>query len=906
MFTLKKYQKNALSSLRDFLTECRSSGDVSAAFSKTLVDHGFKDSFYRDYKFTDTPYVCIRIPTGGGKTVLGTYAITTATQTYLEKQYPFVLWLVPTKIIKSQTVDALNKKQAYREHLMSYFNNDVLVVEDSNVDQIRPQDIGNKTIVVVSTIANLRVEDTADRKAMYGHREEFEGHFSKVDANLEIYSKLEKISEKDIEQQPDLSPSSIGQIKGSFANLMCLSQPLVIVDEAHNARTELTFETLQRVNPSAIIEFTATPNTSTTNGSNVLFHVSASELKAEDMIKLPIMLTEHTNGWEEAVQDSILTRERLELKAQSNGDTYIRPIVLFQAENKDKDITVEVLVKHLKTVHKVTNDELAIVTGTQRELDGIDLFAPDCKVKYVVTIDALKEGWDCSFAYVFCSVKAVTSTTAAEQLLGRVLRMPYAKRQIVEDLNRAYAHLATTNFATAANSMKDSLISMGFEQLEVDTYLRHMDDQGSLFDDNSSDSAQPASSRNKDKTPSITTEIKSDAKLNLSSLTKEETDSVSVLVDDKTGTKAVTVKGTVTDAVKKVLQSVSTESKAQLEQRVDSHNTYVKAITCNSKLGIPFKALPQLCIMFDDNLEVAEHEILTNPSWSILDHPTQLDFQIDETSKTFSVDIGGKKIVYKAADQSQTMNLDHVGGYEISDIVHFLINQVEMRDRPDRMRQFLNLTVKHIVQNSSMTTTTLHRHRYPLARALDKLIQSYHEKGIEDGYQQSLFGSEAHVETSYDITFEFKPDNYPARTNNLYDGSFQFSKHYYPIIEDLKEPSKNNKDSEFLCAQCIDSSNLVKHWVRNLDRRGDASFRLPKPDGTYFYPDFIAELENGRFAVIEYKGEPYKTNNDSAVKRQVGELWASKNSDCIFAMIYAEDECGQGIDQQIQKALNSK
>lgn len=51
-------------------------------------------------------------------------------------------------------------------------------------------------------------------------------------------------------------------------------------------------------------------------------------------------------------------------------------------------------------------------------------------------MQALKEGWDCSFTYVFCSVANIHSAKDVEQILGRVLRMPYAKRRKNEVLNR--------------------------------------------------------------------------------------------------------------------------------------------------------------------------------------------------------------------------------------------------------------------------------------------------------------------------------------------------------------------------------------------------------------------------------------------------------------------------------------
>ncbi|MBP2151609.1 hypothetical protein [Xanthobacter flavus] len=43
---------------------------------------------------------------------------------------------------------------------------------------------------------------------------------------------------------------------------------------------------------------------------------------------------------------------------------------------------------------------------------------------------------------MFCSVQNIGSATDAEQLLGRVLRMPYARRRKADALNRAYAHVS--------------------------------------------------------------------------------------------------------------------------------------------------------------------------------------------------------------------------------------------------------------------------------------------------------------------------------------------------------------------------------------------------------------------------------------------------------------------------------
>src|SRR3546814_2940882 len=89
-----------------------------------------------------------------------------------------------------------------------------------------------------------------------------------------------------------------------------------------------------RVNPSAIVEFTATPRFD----SNILHSVTAQELKQEEMIKLPIILSEN-DSWQNAVNGAVAARASLAETAEADRD-YIRPIVLFQAQQRDQEVTV--------------------------------------------------------------------------------------------------------------------------------------------------------------------------------------------------------------------------------------------------------------------------------------------------------------------------------------------------------------------------------------------------------------------------------------------------------------------------------------------------------------------------------------------------------------------------------------
>lgn len=890
MFQLKSYQQGALDTLASFFKRCRETNDFETSFSESLKENNFPDVPYRSYQFDGSPYVCVRIPTGGGKTILGTYAISTATKEFLSQDYPITLWLVPTTTIQQQTVSALKSNPAYTDHLNKAFANNVSVYDIADVNQIRSQDIGNKAIIVVSTLANLRVTKTTDRK-VYQYHEDFEPHFAKLTSNHPAFEKLEKVTEDDVSEN-GLTVKDIGKVKYSFANLLALYNPLVIVDEAHNARTSLTFDTLRRVHPAAIIEFTATPNTTGTNGSNIIYHVSAAQLKAEEMIKLPIILTEHVNGWEEAVRDAVLTRERLAVQAQKDTD-YIRPIVLLQAENKNGKVTVEVIKKCLIEQHHIDESKIAIATGTQRELDGLDLFQPDCPIEFVITIEALKEGWDCSFAYVFCSVKQVSSSKDAEQLLGRVLRMPYAKRRVIEDLNRAYAHLSTNSLAQAAKELADKLISMGFEELEVATFLRQQDaNQGELFDTNHENNTIPTK-------PVTTLMVEVKDVIDITSLTEE--DRSNIKVSEVEGRKVVTVTGNVSENLKAAITKVSTEPKKSIESSIKIHNQSVYAAQSPSENGAVFAALPRLCVMSQGELELAEKEVfLDTTGWSLLNYPAILDYKPTEETVSFSLDMQGKKVKYNFVDNAQTLNLNFAN-IEVSqdELVGWLDQECRQSDVTQReMTAFLSNVVNHLLKKPDLTLTTLIRNKYPLVNAISDLVSEYRKQAATKGYQQALFDDDSNVLTTYDFSYEFKADNYPARPP-YYNGQYSFSKHYYPQIEDMKSSGE-----EFECAQIIDLMPEVKHWVRNLVRRDEASFSLPLAHRN-FYPDFIAELNDGRIIVIEYKGEAYKTNDDSAEKRLVGELWAKRSQgNCLFLMAVKKDENGQGVHQQILNAIS--
>ena len=127
---------------------------------------------------------------------------------------------------------------------------------------------------------------------------------------------------------------------------------------------------------------------------------------------------------------------------------------------------------------RIPEERIKVATGTHWELGELNLFAEDCPVRYIITVQALREGWDCSFAYVLCSIAEQQSPRAVEQLLGRVLRLPNAIRKLPQELNEAYAFAATLSFKDTANALVEGLVENGFEQFEARAAIREAEFDG--------------------------------------------------------------------------------------------------------------------------------------------------------------------------------------------------------------------------------------------------------------------------------------------------------------------------------------------------------------------------------------------------------------------------------------------
>ena len=371
-FKAKKYQTQTLNSIEDYFDACHRYENPALAFYElTNIAYNTLSGFA-----PDMPYFCLRIPTGGGKTWLAAESVAIINRALLRSEHSVILWLVPSNSIKEQTLKGL-KDLEHPLHAALCKAGAISVLSLDEAKSVTRATLDTSTTIIVATRQAFQVGNEENRK-VYESNGALMAHFDGIT----------------LEQRQQLL-SDGETVPYSLANVLRLRRPFVIVDEAHNSRTELGFDTLAKFSPSGIMELTATPDLEK-KPSNVLCSISAAELKEQQMIKLPILLTTEID-WQNCLSYALTKRNDLQVladKEYQQGGVYLRPIVLIQAEAKRTGTTtldVEKVKQELLNNHNIPAEEIVIATGEEKGLSKINadyalgIQDKTCPVKFVIT-----------------------------------------------------------------------------------------------------------------------------------------------------------------------------------------------------------------------------------------------------------------------------------------------------------------------------------------------------------------------------------------------------------------------------------------------------------------------------------------------------------------------------------------
>ena len=457
---LKNYQIQVISDLERFLELLIEKQSISSAYSTLWNEKGVNVGIdgMPPYKteLAGVPQVCFKVPTGGGKTFLAANSIKPIFDSMPHIHPKAVVWLVPSDAILTQTYRTLtDKNHDYRKKIDVDFGNKVEIYSKQqllNGQNFNPTSVSDNLSVFVLSYDSFRTSKKDGRKAY------------QENGSLLPFVRFKQDSGSLLE---DTDETALIQVIRKL-------NPVVIVDESHHATSKLSKEMLQNFNPSFVLDLTATPK----NGSNIISFVDARQLKAENMVKLPVIVY-NRKSQEDVFVSAISLRRKLENEAveeQKNGGRYIRPIVLFQAQPRtNDDSTTYDKIKHTLIDMGIPESEIAIKTADRDELKNIDLSSKDCSIRYIITVNALKEGWDCPFAYILATVANRTSSIDVEQILGRILRLPNTRKNEREVLNLSYVITSSNAFYATLDKVVAGLNAAGFtsKDYRIDDYVEH-------------------------------------------------------------------------------------------------------------------------------------------------------------------------------------------------------------------------------------------------------------------------------------------------------------------------------------------------------------------------------------------------------------------------------------------------
>lgn len=493
---LKKYQQKVVSELKSFYSKARETKDAFETARKSLpenmrhtlnwVQTTFQNTD-KEYKDRCTnglneyyPRIVMKVPTGGGKTLLAVEAIREYQNLFARKRTGLVVWIVPSETIYSQTVQKIrDKSNPLRQLLDQASGNKTLIVEKGR--RLTIHDIEEHLVILFVMIQSISRQNGKEALKVFQDSGGFESFFPSDNRN-DLHSEL-------LKSFPNLDYiAPIGSlfplIKTSLGNAIRISRPFIIIDEIHKVFSDTARRTIDNLNPEMVLGLTATPRAE----MNILVSITGIELKEEEMVKLDMHIIPPSgrkeDDWKSMLKEIKAHRDKLErhaIKYRQSSGVYIRPIALIQAERtgreqRGKGFIHSLDIKDFLQEIGINPDEIAIKTSSQNDIEDVNLFARDCNIRYLITKEALREGWDCSFAYILGITPNVNSDTGITQLVGRILRQPYARKTGVPFLDESHVYYSKGDTRQMLEKVDTGFKNEGLEDLISRVKIKDNDD----------------------------------------------------------------------------------------------------------------------------------------------------------------------------------------------------------------------------------------------------------------------------------------------------------------------------------------------------------------------------------------------------------------------------------------------
>ena len=847
---LNNYQKQVMCDLSAYLDCVNRGTNLFSAwreywFSKDVaVGLGGVPSYNNSIE--RAPHVCMKVPTGGGKTFMACASVRRIFDALPTGKPQVVVWLVPSDSILTQTIRTLSDvNHPYRQRLEQDFAGRVGVYTKEmllNGQNFSPDTVREMLTVCVMSYGSLRIDSRKkDVRKVYqenGNLFRFAEYFKDTDALL-----------------ADTPDTALIQVLRHL-------EPIVVVDESHNAESKLSTEMLNNLNPSFVLDLTATPR----KNSNIISYVDARELKKEHMVKLPVVVYNRTTR-QSVIQDAIQLRGSIEqeaIAAEAAGGKYIRPIVLFQAQPRtgDNSDTFD-KIKAMLVGMGIPKSQIAVKTSDVDDLKGQNLMSRDCEIRYIITVNALKEGWDCPFAYILASLANRTSAVDVEQILGRILRQPYAMQHKSPLLNTSYVLTNSVDFHATLEKIVGGLNKAGFSRKDYRI--------GETVE-----APQLPPEAEQMKIPLVAQAAENDGFEDIN--VQEVKTALEATVPENTAVSAMVQQATAQAESYTAAANESDEGfiGGELGDMLKQNGIQPYLKEEASALRIPQFFLRSVPDLFGDEFELLEPENLSE-GFSLNGQDAQVHFELATGEMyRFDVEEKGEAIPkYQRAD---------------SELSSFIRNRLAKLPQEQKIQKCTDLICGRLNRNNRYAASEISAYVRRIVggmtedelAAMETAIPTYAAKiqekitGLEEQYREAQFyrwldSGKIVCRDSYVLP----PVITPAETTDA-------------IPKTLYEAEKNdmnNGEAELIDA--VVAPENVKWWHRIIERK---DFRL---NGFInHYPDFMVMTKSGKLVLIEYKGDD-RDNSDSERKLKLGRSWQAQcGANYRYFMVFKNREFG--------------
>ena len=858
---MKGYQNAVIADLTHYLELMNETQNYMTAFEQFWREKSAPAlGLYRNV-IAGVPNLCFKVPTGGGKTFIACNAVRPIFDALPATKTKAVVWLVPSDAILTQTAKALkDTSHPYRQKIDVDFGGRVEVYtkqELLNGQNFNPTAVTEQLSVMVLSYDSFRGRGKEVLKAY------------QENSNLAEFAKVLGKPDSPIEKADE---TALFQIINQL-------NPLVIVDESHHARSELSLEMLENFNPCFVLDLTATPK----KESNIISYVDAVQLKNEHMVKLPVIVY-NRDSQSEVLIDAIDLRNKLEEIADAEyakTGKYIRPIALFQAQPKGKeDATTFEKLRDKLVDAGIPAEQIAIRTADVNELKNIDLMSPDCPIRYIITVNALKEGWDCPFAYILASLANKTSQVDVEQILGRILRLPHTSQHTQSALNMSYVLTSSNDFNNTVAHIVKGLNSAGFSDKDYrigEPAKPQIPEQPAEQITLPDQQGCPEMETPLETAEDVFSEL--DGKLIGAELERRREQAQTPEIAPKADTMldaAAEVEKAYTDAIQQ------TDNDPMMDNLPWEVRDKVKSFQVNPQFREDIETLqiPQFFLKVEQSLftdgsfELLDKEMLAE-GFTLKGKAYDIDFAAAD-DEIREIDVreqdGGLPKVFKMESAEQRYFKEWFNNLppesrvrQCKDMMFNQLNKLNMVDAAE-LKAYINRIVDDMdkAQLAAMEKAPL-GYAAKIRAKIEVLLEAHYRENFERWME-----TERIVCKPY---FRLRPSIHPVTYTDIYARSLYAA-----------EDGDMNKLEQKLIVELTALPN-VRWWHRNIARQDFAINGFIK-----HYPDILIMTKSGKLICAETKGEHLK-NDDSREKITLGQAWrTAAGKDFRYYMVFENEE----------------